>query len=164
MIQRIQSVYLAIVSILSLVSLFFTIGRYALETGDVVASFTNFTFTAEAAPFTDASGMASPWALSVLLIVAALVNIVCILVFNHRKVQQRLAVFSTLLLFGYVCVYAFYAWGYASALALILPEANVQFAPQLSAIWPVISIILNLLAIRGIRKDEALIQSLNRLR
>ena len=44
--------------------------------------------------------------------------------------------------------------------ANLLPTFHVKFV----AVFPVLSIILNCLAIQGIRKDEALVRSLDRIR
>ena len=78
--------------------------------------------------------------------------------------QLRLTIVSTILLVGYVATYALFAYFYRENLALIQPNMDVVFNVRITGIFPVISIILNALAIHGIRKDEALVRSLDRLR
>lgn len=162
MIQRIQSVYLALSAILSTVSLFATIGKY-VSGGSVVASFTNFSFDADQKLF---EGMEStgPWSLGAILIIVALLNLTTIFLFNHRMHQLRLTIFTTILLVGYVAMYAFFTWVYLEKLKEAAPNANISFQLCAMAIFSVICVILNCMAIHGIRKDERLIRSLDHIR
>lgn len=162
MIQRIQTLYLAIVAILSSVSLFSVIARFT-NSADNVAEFTNFSFSTLKEPFT-ALSCSGPWALGCILILVILLTIATIFMFNHRIHQLRLTIFNTILLVGYVAVYAFFAWLYTNKLAVIDAKANVEFQLCAMAIFPVISIILNIMAIHNIRKDERLVRSLDRIR
>lgn len=162
MIQRIQSVYLAIVAILSTVSLFSTIGKFATG-GEIVSTFSNFSFTADKEPFStiDSCG---PWALGVLLIIVLLLSLLTIGLFNHRMKQLRLTIFSSILLVGYIAVYAFFAWVFQGKLQAVAPAADVHFQLCATAVYPLVCLILNIMAIHGIRKDEKLIRSLDRIR
>ena len=171
MIQRIQTVYLALVLILSFVGLISTIGEWTVA-DSVVAHFSNFTFGAEE-PFKAKDVMSGPWCLGVLLILVIFLSGLSIMLFRKRMRQLRLTIFSTILLVGYVITYAvfayFYDWNlnlYASTAyekgieIAALPTFHLKFV----AVFPVLSIILNCLAIQGIRKDEALVRSLDRIR
>ena len=86
------------------------------------------------------------------------------MLFRKRMRQLRLTIISTILLVGYVATYAFFAYIYKEKLLLVHPDAAVSFHLNFVGIFPVLSIILNALAIHGIRKDEALVRSLDRLR
>lgn len=159
MIQRIQTVYLLAVVVICLASLFATVGIYEeAATGALVARFGNFTLSS---PVLQGSG---PYALGVLLVLVLLIDLLTVFLFRHRMRQLRLAIFSTILLVGYVAVYAFFAWFYWQKLEVALPDVHFQFRLPLMAILPLVCIVLNALAIGGIRKDEALIRSLDRLR
>lgn len=166
MIQRIQTVYLALVLIFSFVGLFSTIGEWTVA-DTVVANFSNFTFSSNGAyaPFTSTSG---PWCLGILLIMVMFLSALSILLFRKRMRQLRLTIFSTILLVGYVAAYALFAYYYHGNLEQLTPDAAVRLMPtfhiKLMAIFPVLSIILNCLSIQGIRKDEALVRSLDRIR
>lgn len=158
MIQRIQTVYLAIVAILSATVLFAKVGTYMVG-AKMVAWFNNFAFNAEGTTVESAG----PWALGVILIMVILLNIVSIMLFNFRMRQLRLTIFSTILLVGYVATYTFFAWLYQGKLEAAGVE-DVSYHLSFMALLPVVSIILNMLAIHGIRKDEALVRSLDRIR
>ncbi|MBR4527617.1 MAG: DUF4293 domain-containing protein [Bacteroidaceae bacterium] len=171
MIQRIQTVYLALVLILSFVGLISTIGEWTMaET--VVAHFSNFTFGAEE-QFKPLDSISGPWCLGVLLIMVMFLSIVSIMLFRKRMRQLRLTIFSTILLVGYVAAYAVFAYYYDLNLNLFASTAYEKgiegvmiptFHFKFVATFPVLSIILNCLAIQGIRKDEALVRSLDRIR
>lgn len=166
MIQRIQTVYLALVLIFSFIGLISTIGEWTVA-DTVVANFSNFTFSSYGAyaPFTSTSG---PWCLGILLIMVMFLSGLSILLFRKRMRQLRLTIVSTILLVGYVAAYAMFAYYYHLNLECLTPESAARLTPtfhiKLMAIFPVLSIILNCLAIQGIRKDEALVRSLDRIR
>ncbi len=162
MIQRIQSVYLAIVAILSTVSLFSTIGKFVAG-GEIVSTFSNFSFSADKEPFSKVESC-GPWALGVLLIIVLLLSILTIGLFNHRMKQVRLAVFSSILLVGYIAVYAFFSWVFQGKLQTTAPDADVHFQLCATAVYPLVCLILNIMAIHRIRKDEKLVRSLDRIR
>jgi len=171
MIQRIQTVYLALVLIFSFVGLISTIGEWTVADA-VVAHFSNFTFSAEG-PFKELDSISGPWCLGVLLIMVMFLSAMSIMLFRKRMRQLRLTIISTILLVGYVATYAVFAYYYQLNLelhALTAYERGIEgcitpiFHLKFISILPVLSIILNCLAIQGIRKDEALVRSLDRIR
>lgn len=160
MIQRIQTVYMFVACVVCVICLCSEVGRFMSE-GAQVAGFSNFTFNVSK----DFAGAASagPWALSVLLIMSALLNLFAIMLFRKRMRQLRIVIFSSIFLVGYILVYAFFAYVFYSKMAMVgTPE--LSFVPAVAACNPVIALILNYLAIHAIRKDEALVRSLDRLR
>lgn len=157
MIQRIQTVYLLLAVTLCFVSLFVTEAEYFVE-GQIAASFGNFVFSG-IKPI-ESGGT---WALGVLLLLTALIDMLAIVLFRHRMRQLRLVIFSTILLVGYVAVYVFYAWLYLQKIELAT-HTDADFTFPLVAVFPLVCVILHILAIHGIRKDEALVRSLDRLR
>lgn len=161
MIQRIQTVYLLLVCILSLVTLCSTIGYYTVD-GVTVADFSNFTFTSYGICKDYQS--AGPWCLGVLLIMVEFLTIISIMLFRKRMRQLRLVIISTILLLGYVVSYWVFDYFYQENLNLYPPYVVAEYHLRYTAMFPVVSIILNVLAINGIRKDEALVRSLDRLR
>lgn len=172
MIQRIQTVYLALVLIFSFVGLISTIGEWTAA-NEIVASFSNFTFGA-AGDFKALDSTKGPWCLGILLIMVMFLTTMSILLFRKRMRQLRLTIFSTILLVGYVAAYAVFAYYYDLKLDVYAMTAYTEiegitplsaiFRIKFAAILPVLSIILNCLAIQGIRKDEALVRSLDRIR
>ena len=158
MIQRIQTVYLLLVAILSFVSLISSVGYFTLA-DEVIATFSNFTFSTELA-----FKSTGPYALGVLLILVILLSLMSIMLFRKRMRQLRLTVVSSILLVGYVVVYALFAYFYKENLNVVLEPEQPVFHLRFVSVFPVLSLILNVLAINGIRKDEALVRSLDRLR
>ena len=172
MIQRIQTVYLALVAVLSILGLCLPLAQYYVGTTQV-ATFNNFTYTAAKGYDTFGAFSIAPLAFGVLLSIVILLTLVSIMLFRYRMRQLRLIIFSTILLVGYVITYAVFAYFYDLNLNLYastayekgieiaaLPTFHLKFV----AVFPVLSIILNCLAIQGIRKDEALVRSLDRIR
>lgn len=154
---------MALVAIFSFVALISTMGEWTVADG-TVASFSNFTFTASGA-CAKLSATSGPWCMGILLILVIFLTGMSILLFRKRMRQLRLVILSTILLVGYVATYAVFAYYYhanieQAALLSMVPTFHVKFA----AVLPALSIILNCLAIQGIRKDEALVRSLDRLR
>ena len=161
MIQRIQSIYLFIVCVMSIVALFCNIGSYTVN-GVTVADFTNFSLST----YGDFSKYhsAGPWALGVLLIVVSFLSLISIMLYTKRMRQLRLTIISSILLVGYILTYAFFAYIYCEKLQMFQNGADVSFRLSIIGCIPAISLILNILAIHGIRKDEALVRSLDRIR
>ena len=162
MIQRIQTVYLLLISILSFVCLISQIGYYTFGE-EVIASFSNFTFTSYGPCSSYQS--AGPYALGVLLLLVIFLSVVSILLFRKRMRQLRLTILSSLFLVGYIVVYALFAYFYKENIDLTLSTVDTSmFHVRFVTLFPVLSLILNIMAIHGIRKDEALVRSLDRLR
>lgn len=166
MIQRIQTVYLALVLIFSFVGLISTIGEWTVA-DTVVAHFSNFTFGAEG-QFKALDSTSGPWCLGVLLILVMFLSMMSIMLFRKRMRQLRLTIISTIFLVGYVAAYAVFAYYYQLNLDQLVSNESGSIEPtfhlKLISVFPVLSIILNCLAIQGIRKDEALVRSLDRIR
>ncbi len=163
MIQRIQTLYLALVLIFSFVGLITTSAEWTVA-DKVIADFGSFTFNAYP-PFQAYDTISGPWCLGILLIIVIFLSALSIMLFRKRMRQLRLTILSTILLVGYIATYAAFAYYYQlhleqAAPAGLTPTLHIKFISALQ----VISVILNCLAIQSIRKDEALVRSLDRLR
>ena len=149
MIQRIQSVYLLVVTILTVVCMCNPIGSIIASTNEI-SEFGNLCIT-----LPDGSKDYAPWALFAILLVVALLSFGTIFLFKKRMLQIRLTIFSSVMLIGY----------YAALVAYILLLAEeTTFSASWSICLPFVCIILNWLAIRGIGADEALVKAYDRLR
>lgn len=161
MIQRIQTVYLIVVAMLCLAGFFCPVISY-YNGSAIIGGFDNWYYFV-----TDASqsvGSLAPLALGCLLVVVFLLTIMTIFLFHFRMRQLRITIFSTILLFGYIILLSLLTTKFYFELR---PEEEFCFdniGIRAAAIFPVVSIILNFLAIHGIRKDEQLVRSLDRLR
>ena len=153
MLLRIQTVYLLIIVALTVALLFLPLA--VLQSGDQL-----FTF--------DASGLSTmtkqpeliypTWGLFALVIIVSLLAFVTIFLFKNRILQIRLCIFNAILMFGIYGLFAFFAWIMKGQ----LETASMSFKFALS--FPLVSLILDYLAIRNIGADEALVRSLDRLR
>ena len=149
MIQRIQSVYLLVVSILMIVCICNPVGSIIAGTQEI-SEFGNLFIT-----LPDGTKDYAPWALFVILLVVAVLAFGTIFLFKKRMLQIRLTIFSTVVLIGY----------YLALVAYIFMLAeDTSFTPSWTICLPFVSIILNWLAIRGIGADEALVKAYDRLR
>ena len=149
MIQRIQSVYLLVVSILMVICMCNPVGSIIASTNEI-SEFGNLFIT-----LPDGTKDYAPWALFVILMVVAVLAFVTIFLFKKRMLQIRLTIFSSVVLIGYYLVMA----------ALIFMTAEeTSFTPSWTICLPFVGIILNWLAIRGIGADEALVKAYDRLR
>lgn len=151
MIQRIQSVYLFLVAVCSVICLCTPMGHFHQE-GIVVADFFNLWLS-----FPDGARVFSPWAMFVLLLLVATASLVAIFLFKRRMLQVRLSVFSGLLLIGYYIVFVVFVFLFKS-------RYDADFTLGWTAAFPAVALILDYLAFRNIMKDELMIRSLNRLR
>lgn len=149
MIQRIQSVYLLVVTILMIVCMCSPVGSIIANTNEI-SEFGNLCIT-----MPDGTKDYAPWALFAILLVVAILSFVTIFLFKKRMLQIRLTIFSCVVLIGY----------YLALVAYIFMLAeNTNFTPSWTICLPFIALILNWLAIRGIGADEALVKAYDRLR
>ena len=110
--------------------------------------------------------------LTSLVIITTLFLFATIFVYKKRMIQLRLCKINLILLAcltGQILYRCFDAKatlekGEQFFNAITNEAINVQLSFSWVLIFPIISVILVLLAMRGIRKDEALIKSLNRIR
>lgn len=153
MIQRIQTVYLLIIVVLTVAMLFLPLA--VLQQGDALFSF-------------DASGVSTmigepelvypTWGLFALTAVIAIVALATIFLFKRRILQIRLCVFNALLMLGLYGFFAYLVYDLKGELQ------GVTLSVRIALSFPLINLILDYLAIRNIGADEALVRSLDRLR
>ena len=160
MIQRIQSLYLFLATVLMVVCMASCIGYFISDDGEQVGKFFNlgcwFPFDSG---FYYLSRQSESWALFVILLIVATLSFMNIFLFKYRALQMRICSFCMILLVGWYAVYGFFAWYFQHS----FPE-EVTFRVSPWASFPLVSLILLYLAFRGILKDEKLVRSLDRLR
>lgn len=149
MIQRIQSVYLLVVTILMIICMSSPVGSIIANTNEI-SQFGNLYIT-----MPDGTKDYAPWALFVILLVVAGLSFGTIFLFKKRMLQIRLTIFSSVVLIGY----------YLALVAYIFMLAeDTTFSASWTVCLPLVGIILNWLAIRAIGADEALVRAYDRLR
>lgn len=149
MIQRIQTVYLLVVAILMVVMMSLPVGSF------VAADYTATVFNNLSLVAPDGIADYAPWAMFAILMVSAVVTLGTIFLYKKRMLQIRLTIFNIILLLGY--------YGTLVTFVFMLKGEN-SFTPSWTVILPLISIILDWLAIRAIGKDEMLVKAYERLR
>lgn len=155
MIQRIQSLYLLLVTVLSIVALFFPFAEL-INVAQNLSYILSFKGVFQLQPNTELL-QSNAYILSALSFVIPLIALAAIFLYKKRKLQIQIIWINVFLMIGF----------YAALMAYLLVAAS-----RLQATWTLafatafhlVNIILSLLAIRGIKKDEELVRSLNRLR
>ena len=134
MIQRIQSVYLVLVAGLMLAMLFLPVPLHCCAV------------------------------LGGLVGLVAAIALTAVFLYKRRLLQIKLCVVNILLLIGFYGAYFLLpaACGGGGSCALA-GDAGVTVCP-IAMVIPAVAIVLSFLAIRGIKKDEKLVKSYDRLR
>jgi hypothetical protein len=151
MIQRIQTVYLLLITAL-------TIALFFLPMAVIQADNTFYSFDVSGlTPINQTELDYSTWGLMVWAVIISLIAIVSVFLYKKRVLQIRLCVFNAILLIGFYGLFAFFVWNRFA-------WADIHFKVQFALSFPLISLILDYLAIRNIGADEMLVRSLDRLR
>ena len=155
MIQRIQTLYLALATALSAFLLQGPIVRLVTDSGASYELNYRGIFSVDDGLLTGV--IEKSVTLTVLLITVPLLFLAAIFLFKRRKLQIRLTVFATLLLIGAFLLMLFYIFYTGSKI-----EAEMIFNVKL--VLPVAGAVFGYLAFRNILKDELLIKSYDRIR
>ena len=97
------------------------------------------------------------WPLFALLLFTLPVGVWSILSYRNRKFQARLCVVNVLVLIAWYIFFAIFSLNQ-------LERLNAEFSVAIPASFPAISIVLYLMARRGIIADEKLVRSMDRIR
>lgn len=157
MIQRIQSLYLFLAIILIALSFFLPVWAWTVGS-DVQTSYLLYNYGIS----TTQPGYSAPLLYPVVLSFFALLSIVLYgwAFFSFKNLSKAvqlviIALFSTL---GYLACLGFIVYDMGTTQQL---SGNI---PQLGTIFPAIAFVLGFMALRAIRRDQALLRSADRLR
>lgn len=155
MLQRIQTLYLLLIVILSGITLFVPNAQFLSSPGspEYVFNLRGLYGVTEKTQVL----MQDVWVLTTIKALIALIALYTIFMYKKRILQIRLTIFNMVLMMGYYPILFIYLW-------LIKSNHNIEYLIGFVTIFHVINIVLSILAIRAIGKDEALVKSLNRLR
>lgn len=151
MIQRIQTVYLLLVTALLTTTIFLPVGSF-LDSNGLLYPFTPLNINLPSAGLNY-----TPWGQLALLVLGALIAFATIFLFKNRKLQMRMCVFNSLIIAGYYLVYLMFV-------LMSKGNTNADFQFSFGLCLPVISLVLTFLAFRAIRKDENMIKTAYRIR
>ncbi len=175
MLQRIQTLYIAIAFALTFLLLYVPMADLDMTgltsaAGTVLAEKYSYTAVGVKQYFTDPNfnGPTSGYlyhsvALMILVILILLIDIFIILLFKKRILQMRVCVFNIMLNVGIYALFFLFVMKTSSEISSSV-GVSTPMNYHLSLIFPVISCGLTYLAIRAIGKDEALVRSLDRIR
>ena len=155
MIQRIQSVYLLLTTLLS--ALFLT-GKILTFKGEKGTDFImNIKGTWQ---ITETGGnvmIQNQVPVLVVLILIILLSLVTIFFYKRRKLQLKLNIGVIVLIITFIGVLLFYALS-------IIKKYQASLVPGWKMFIPFLMILSGILTYRGIKKDEELVKSYDRLR
>lgn len=153
MIQRIQSIYLLLITASLVAVLFLPLGVFTNDTG--VFEFTAFSIKQSAV-----SGVQvglPVWIFGGLAILSALIAFISIFMYKKRLLQIKMCIYNGILMVVLYLVYFAFIYLAKNELTAVY---NFSFAVFL----PFIALILDILGAKAIGKDEALVKSLDRIR
>lgn len=153
MIQRVQSLYLLLSAIfMGLVFLFPFVEFIDASSKVYELNFLQFKSLEENVTITY-----NVYPIAFFVGLSVLLSIVTIFIFKKRLLQMRFSMFNIIILIAILALVAFYTFKFKN-------DFNAAIAFGISSVFPIISIILILMAFRGIKKDEKLIRSVDRIR
>ena len=152
MIQRKQTLFLIIAIVLNIVCLCLPIGRLVFQGMGADAIMTNLWIQ-----MADGTRDFSVWHLFVVLLLSCPITIWAIFSYKNRRRQMVLCHLCMLLMvlwYGAYCVVKF----------MMAPEMAADVQPAVAFFLPFVSLVFYFLARRGVKADEALIRSMDRIR
>jgi hypothetical protein len=155
MIQRIQTLYLLVIVILSVFVILFPVAD--LTNGvDKLVYLVDFKGISLVLP-TGNTIESRIWAFTSVSAVIPILALITIFSFKNRLKQIRFTVINMLLMLSFYAFMALYLWPACERL-------HADWHLRIIAAFPLINLILSYLAIGAIGKDEKLVKSLDRLR
>lgn len=157
MIQRIQTIFLFFAIILTSLSMVLPIAFYSNITTGIQFEYSILKFLSPENPNNlgfNSLPLFVPAAISIVFSIAAL------FMFKNRKFQINMTIYSIVFNLVYVGLLVYYILSVLSNSATI----DVNVSHKYPLIFPIIALIFSFLAIRGIKKDDELVKSLDRLR
>ena len=163
--QRIQTVYLAVTFVLTLLMFFLPLSHFV--GGGVEYIYTGVGLKHNVlAPDSSVTSTAFDFysiPLALLIVLILVVNVVGIGLYRNRVFQIRFNIFNCILNLGVYAMFALFAWTTRGGFETKGMEmTSLSYGVALT--FPLVNIVLTYLAIRAIGKDEALVRSYDRLR
>ncbi len=147
MIQRIQTVYLLLAGLL-------VASLLQLDFAELAVNGELYIFNAQGI-FNGEEMIFNGLPIMIFIGIISLLHFIIIFLYKKRILQIRFTVFTIVLLFGLFGLFFYFT--YAG-----FDEIEVAF--KIPVAFPIVAVILDYLAIRGIGKDEALVRSMDRIR
>lgn len=155
MIQRVQSVYLLLTTVLSVLFLNGNMLRFTDASGNVIGMTISGILKYHAGSASENPGGLLP--LVILVFLTAVISFLAVFLFRNRKLQVRITAVALFLAFSVVLTAAVYA-------IFVMRKFDAEILWSIKMALPVLMVIFLFLAYRGIRKDDELVKSYDRLR
>ena len=151
MIQRIQTVYLLAAIVVLIMIIVLPIATLVNARSD------SFTYLFYGIVNSEGQIALQAFPLAGLLVIMPVISLISIFLHKNRILQMRFCIYNILLMFGSIGLIWFYSF---QAKNNLFTETIFSFP----IILPLVAAILTYLAFRGIRKDEILVKSIDRIR
>ena len=151
MIQRKQSVFLLLAVIISVICLSLPVGFYLPKGMGLDDTLMNLWIRHGNGAIDFAT-----CPLFIILLVSSVISLLTIFAYKNRKLQVLLCNIIMLLNAGWYIAYAVFG-------TVKVPE-EMTFRPALAAAFPLVAVILTLMARRGVIADEKLVRAADRIR
>ncbi len=149
MIQRIQSLFLLISLIIQIIFIFEPLAILQAPSSDLYELYVN--------GYSYKNQIEYSYSFLIFSLFTMVLTLVAIFLYKKRIFQMRIVVYNTIFLIGIQLLLFYIIYATASNL-----EAETFL--QYTAIFPILSAILHLLAFKYIKKDEELVRSADRIR
>jgi len=155
MIQRIQSVYLILTTILA--GLFLTGNFFQINNCDSSRLIMNIRGIYEASSGDELLLKVNVMPVMVISLLVPVLSLITILLYRNRKFQIKAVIILIALDLLLIIITAYYIFSFTGI-------ENGRIIPVFRMFIPALNVVLALLALRRIRKDEKLVKSYDRLR
>jgi len=155
MIQRIQSVYIFLTTLLAIIFLQGSFLNFIDKAGTSIKVTIGGIEQGSASQGFSVIEKLYPLTISVILI--ALISLTAIFIFKKRNIQLLLVkILMVLIVFLIIaCIHSIYR---------ITSQHSMQLEPGIKLAFPILMLVFSILAHRGIKKDDDLVKSYDRLR
>jgi len=155
MIQRIQSLYLLLTAILSLLFLNGSFLNFIDRSGSLIK--VTFIEILRRTSTGEYELLGNTYILSVFIFIIPLLSLVAVVLYKKRSIQMWLVKFMIFLVVVFIIVSCLYAY-------MIMTKYDSDILPGFKMIIPLLQLIFLVLSYRGIRKDVDIVKSYDRLR
>ncbi len=155
MIQRVQTLYLFFIVVISIVLFFVPLVEFVNSDSIFSLNILGLEFQNQENSFS-----ISTFPLIIINTLIIVLTSICIITFKNRNLQIKICKINLFLISAFLIFTVMYSTQIEEKLA----DKGLNTSFGLGIILPIISIILTYLAIRGIKKDQELIRSVDRIR
>lgn len=156
MIQRIQTIYMFMAVIVAAITFFVPLATFSTEGVQGFYELSGVCFNGVGIEAFNGTPKFS-WGMLVFMAAYMLLVLAAIFQFKQRKLQLKLIRWSHLMLFIYLLSYAAYCYAFAT-------NSATSYHFSCGILLPLFAKLLDLLAAKAIRKDEALVRAADRIR